>query len=249
MRSVNVAKLKNELSKYLSFVKHGEEIVIRDRNLPVAKLIPFPVEGADEEELLLVAAGKPRLRTAKPAARADSANLRSPQINDFPEGCSSRAFRLSPRGIAARSAFVISPCSRYPLSASRPHGPSHGTSAPPALAEPLDSHRNFSGHLLSDRNRKRPRQPSGPHGRGILRRGGNGARRRRAAGASLPSRGLEHADFPAGHHDPGGPFSDRGLLRLDRPAHGAHRAHALAIAGRADLRLRHPGRLLRQRHD
>ena len=41
MRSVNVAELKNRLSKYLSFAKGGEEVVIRDRNLPVAKLVPF----------------------------------------------------------------------------------------------------------------------------------------------------------------------------------------------------------------
>ena len=40
MRSVNVAELKNWLSKYLTFAKGGEEIIIRDRNLPVAKLVP-----------------------------------------------------------------------------------------------------------------------------------------------------------------------------------------------------------------
>lgn len=39
MRSVNVAELKNSLSKYLTFAKGGEEVVIRDRNLPVAKLV------------------------------------------------------------------------------------------------------------------------------------------------------------------------------------------------------------------
>ena len=60
-RSVNVAELKNRLSKYLSFAKNGEEIVIRDRNLPVAKLVPFSSDDASEEELLLVAAGKMRL--------------------------------------------------------------------------------------------------------------------------------------------------------------------------------------------
>ena len=56
MRSVNVAELKNRLSKYLAFARSGEEIVIRDRNLPVAKLVPFSSEGADDQELLLVAA-------------------------------------------------------------------------------------------------------------------------------------------------------------------------------------------------
>ena len=61
MRSVNIAELKNQLSKYLTFAKGGEEIIIRDRNLPVAKLVPFSAEEASEEELLLVAAGKLRL--------------------------------------------------------------------------------------------------------------------------------------------------------------------------------------------
>src|SRR2546429_6403990 len=58
MRSVNVAELKNQLSKYLSFAKGGEEVVIRDRNLPVAKLVPFSAEDADHQELVLVAAGE-----------------------------------------------------------------------------------------------------------------------------------------------------------------------------------------------
>ena len=61
MRSVNVAELKNRLSKYLRFAKAGEEIVIRNRNLPLAKLVTFSDEEGSEEELLLVAAGKMRL--------------------------------------------------------------------------------------------------------------------------------------------------------------------------------------------
>jgi prevent-host-death family protein len=61
MRSVNIAELKNRLSTYVTFARAGEEIIIRDRNLPVAKLIPFSAESASEDELLLVAAGKMRL--------------------------------------------------------------------------------------------------------------------------------------------------------------------------------------------
>ena len=61
MRSVNVAKLKNQLSKYLTFAKSGEEVVIRERNLPVAKLVPFSAGDAADEDLMLVAAGKMRL--------------------------------------------------------------------------------------------------------------------------------------------------------------------------------------------
>lgn len=69
MRSVNVAKLKNELSKYLRFAKSGEEIVIRDRNLPIAKLVPFTAEDATDEDMELVAAGKMRLPKAKVSLR------------------------------------------------------------------------------------------------------------------------------------------------------------------------------------
>jgi len=70
MRSVNVAELKNRLSKYLRFAKSGEEVVIRDRNLPVAKLVPFSAEGADDQELRLVADGKLRLPMAELDVRA-----------------------------------------------------------------------------------------------------------------------------------------------------------------------------------
>lgn len=71
MRSVNVAELKDKLSKYIGFAKGGEEVVIRDRNLPVAKLVPFSAKNADDQELILVAAGKLRL----PAGRLDIKKL------------------------------------------------------------------------------------------------------------------------------------------------------------------------------
>jgi len=61
MRSVNVAELKNSLSKYLRFAKAGQEVIIRDRNRPVAKLVPFSAADASEEDLQLVAEGKMRL--------------------------------------------------------------------------------------------------------------------------------------------------------------------------------------------
>jgi prevent-host-death family protein len=95
MRSVNVAELKNHLSKYLTFAKSGEEIVIRDRNLPVAKLIPFSPEAAGDEELLLVAAGKLRIPEAPvkvdellkiPTGSVDSSTGIQALLNDRQEG-------------------------------------------------------------------------------------------------------------------------------------------------------------------
>src|SRR5208282_2235909 len=53
MQSVNIAELKNRLSAYLQQVRAGEEIVIRDRNLPIAKLTPLSSADATEQELAL----------------------------------------------------------------------------------------------------------------------------------------------------------------------------------------------------
>jgi len=66
MKTVNVADLKNNLSRYLRQVRAGEEILIRDRKMPVAKIVPLPAElGFDAEELRLAAEGRLRLPTKK----------------------------------------------------------------------------------------------------------------------------------------------------------------------------------------
>jgi prevent-host-death family protein len=65
MRSVNIAALKNDLSRYLNQVRAGEELLIRDRNVPVAKIVLLRQAGEPEaEELARAAAGKLRLPEA-----------------------------------------------------------------------------------------------------------------------------------------------------------------------------------------
>jgi len=59
MKTVNIAKLKNKLSVYLNHVRRGEQVLIKDRNVPVAKIVPLDSE--DEEVLVLAAEGKLRL--------------------------------------------------------------------------------------------------------------------------------------------------------------------------------------------
>ena len=62
MRSVNIAELKNSLSAYLRLVRDGEEVVIRDRNRAIARIVPIEAAGDEgEEERQLVAAGLLRL--------------------------------------------------------------------------------------------------------------------------------------------------------------------------------------------
>jgi antitoxin (DNA-binding transcriptional repressor) of toxin-antitoxin stability system len=57
MKTVNIGELKNQLSGYLQFVKNGEEIVIRDRTVPVARILPFRHGSGWEHEAQLVASG------------------------------------------------------------------------------------------------------------------------------------------------------------------------------------------------
>jgi prevent-host-death family protein len=53
MKAINIAELKNNLSLYLRKVRTGEEIVVRDRNVPVARIIPW--YGEQDDELLKLA--------------------------------------------------------------------------------------------------------------------------------------------------------------------------------------------------
>jgi prevent-host-death family protein len=66
MRTVNVADLKNNLSRYLREVRRGEEILVRDRKMPIAKIVPLTEAGEFDQELLrLAVAGVVRLPKKK----------------------------------------------------------------------------------------------------------------------------------------------------------------------------------------
>ena len=56
MRTVNVAELRSHLSTYLARVRGGEEILIRDHSLAVAKIVPISKSENYSEELLELAA-------------------------------------------------------------------------------------------------------------------------------------------------------------------------------------------------
>lgn len=62
MKTTNIAELKNRLSSFLADVKRGEEILISDRNKPIAKIVPLHnTQDFSAEELALAAAGVLRL--------------------------------------------------------------------------------------------------------------------------------------------------------------------------------------------
>jgi prevent-host-death family protein len=65
MQTVNIAELKNNLSAYLELVRAGEEVLVKDRHRPIAKLVPLTIgEDIEVEELEMAAAGLVRLPTS-----------------------------------------------------------------------------------------------------------------------------------------------------------------------------------------
>jgi prevent-host-death family protein len=57
MRSANIADLRDHLTQYLREVRAGGEIVVRDRQRPIAKIVPFTVDDDDADDAALVTAG------------------------------------------------------------------------------------------------------------------------------------------------------------------------------------------------
>ena len=57
MRTVNIGDLKARLSSHIQFVRDGEEVLVCDRNNPVARIVPVRLEDLSEQEKRLVARG------------------------------------------------------------------------------------------------------------------------------------------------------------------------------------------------
>jgi len=79
MHSVNIAELKNNLSRYIEQVKAGKEIIVRDRNLAVARLAPISGARAPDEELQRLAA-QGKIRLGEGAIGEDYWNLKLPRV-------------------------------------------------------------------------------------------------------------------------------------------------------------------------
>ena len=57
MKTVNIADLKNRLSTYLQLVRDGEEVIVKDRNQPVARISRYDTSALSASERRLVASG------------------------------------------------------------------------------------------------------------------------------------------------------------------------------------------------
>ncbi len=53
MRAANITEAKNNLSKLLKKVRHGETVLILDRSIPVARLEPLPLGSSEADEARL----------------------------------------------------------------------------------------------------------------------------------------------------------------------------------------------------
>jgi len=57
VKTVNIADLKAQLSAHIQLVKNGEEVLVCDRNKPVARIVPCDLEDRTEQERRLIARG------------------------------------------------------------------------------------------------------------------------------------------------------------------------------------------------
>ena len=78
MRSTNIADLRNRLTQYLQEVRAGEEIIVRDRQRPIAKIVPFTVDDDDADDAALVASGL--MRKGSGELRASFWKTRRPRL-------------------------------------------------------------------------------------------------------------------------------------------------------------------------
>ncbi len=66
MTTAGVAQLKARLSRYLDQVKHGQEVVVTERGVPVAKIVPLRgAELAETRRERLARAGVLQLGTGR----------------------------------------------------------------------------------------------------------------------------------------------------------------------------------------
>ena len=70
--------MKNRLSTYLNEVREGEEILVRDRNRPIAKIVPLSHADLEAQERALIASGF--LRPAEGPLPASFWSMPGPRI-------------------------------------------------------------------------------------------------------------------------------------------------------------------------
>ncbi len=57
MKTVNIGELKAKLSAHIKLVRNGEQLLVCDRDKPVARIIPYRADDYSEEMQDLIARG------------------------------------------------------------------------------------------------------------------------------------------------------------------------------------------------
>jgi len=65
MKKASVSELKNQISRYLDYVKHGETVLVLDRMVPVAELKPVTGKSSSGKLVALERKGIIRLGSGK----------------------------------------------------------------------------------------------------------------------------------------------------------------------------------------
>ncbi len=79
MKAVNIAELKNRLSLYLNEVRGGVEILVKDRDLPIARIVPLTFGDQDQEMVALAVRG--RIRLGKGAIGEEFWGMPAPKVS------------------------------------------------------------------------------------------------------------------------------------------------------------------------
>ena len=92
MRTVNIAELKARLSAHIRYVRDGEEVLVCERNKPVARIIPCQMEEQAERAKELIARG-----ILTPPRNKKPLSLPKPAGN-IPDGVMDRIWREEREG-------------------------------------------------------------------------------------------------------------------------------------------------------
>ena len=65
MKNARISELRNGLSKYLDQVRHGETVVVYDRNIPIARIEPIGEAETGEPEWVREAQRRGIIRPAR----------------------------------------------------------------------------------------------------------------------------------------------------------------------------------------
>src|SRR5438309_3988208 len=83
MKTVNIGKLKDNLSAYLQDVRNGEEVIVQDRKKPIARIVPIRSVDFTDEELYLASIGVLKLPEKPRRIDWDAVkNLPMPEVSE-----------------------------------------------------------------------------------------------------------------------------------------------------------------------